>query len=778
MNENELSMKERGERRVWKAIVTKQGTLKKLSSLQLGQQIIFTDAIRILPSVREWIDITCAKVYRKELKDYFVDDEVLLTKITESFLYLVSSIYVEAGWSSAHKTATRHRKVAAIQSKIMPGLSFEQVWRFLEVIIEASEYFEVDKELTYKGNNPMWSMKYSCTLGEVISAKLALESIDAFFPKPMLVKPVDWFFDGEVLVGGYEHFQHSLVRTNSFEVDYNNFSPEVFKAVNYIQSVPWRVNKDLVRIVKEDLVHPKKEDYIKSLYPDADSSRWDVDLSDESKTTLSKEEISYIKSERIRFTEEAELFRAESGDYESALGKYRAVKLAVGIAEKYIDEEVIYFPHSYDFRGRIYPLSVGLSPQGSDHVKAMLEYYEGEELTEVGENWCWAYLSSLFGNDKIPFEERIEYGKTLIDTDYTQADEPYQFLAHQQEMKKFLLDRSYKVKARIHLDACNSGSQFTSAITGDRAGCIATNVIPTILEDGSHVRQDAYILVAEKALEMTKAMAVLAEEKEEELVLRFIQGLLEDNGRKICKTPVMVSNYGGTAGGRSEILWNMLRELGCERKWITKRNASLFSRIIGSSITGVLNGGKAFESYIQKMNNVIAKKNKPVIWVTADGFHVTHMKHGELKRKQVKCMLPGSRRPTIINKKIYSDKMSAAKMKSAISPNFIHSLDAELLRRVSLKMESQGIMYSDWIHDSFGCHPNYVDIMLDITKKEFKSLARRQPLKLLDEQLRAQADSSKQTIKALDEIKLPRLRGFDVTNGGLDIVMESNWFFS
>ncbi len=56
-------------------------------------------------------------------------------------------------------------------------------------------------------------------------------------------------------------------------------------------------------------------------------------------------------------------------------------------------------------------------------------------------------------------------------------------------------------------------------------------------------------------------------------------------------------------------------------------------------------------------------------------------------------------------------------MKSAISPNFIHSLDAELLRRVALKMRDAGVVDSDWIHDSFGSHPNDVDLMLMITKK-------------------------------------------------------------
>lgn len=239
----------------------------------------------------------------------------------------------------------------------------------------------------------------------------------------------------------------------------------------------------------------------------------------------------------------------------------------------------------------------------------------------------------------------------------------------------------------------------------------------------------------------------------------------------------MVSNYGGTQGGRAEILWDLMREFQVDRKWITKKNAALFARVVGDSIEGVLNGGKAFEIYIHKMNDLIAKKNKAITWETSDGFLVIHTKYKELKGKQVSCILPGARRPTTILKKNYSDKLSAVKMKSAISPNFVHSIDAELLRRVALKCKAAGIDRTDWIHDSFGTHPNHIEQLLYITKKEFKKLARRQPLRLLDEQLKEQIDSSKPTQKILAEIKFPQLKGFDA-RGGLDIVMESDWFFS
>jgi len=776
MNTNESRMKQRGETKVWNTIVTKTGSEKNIASIQLGQQIILEESLKILPQVREWIDKGSAKVYRKDLKDYFKDDEILLEKTTQSFLFLAGTFQWEANQVQKKKQqVNRHKKINTLRNRVLPDISFELVWRFVEIIVDLSEYFHVEKLLNYEQQGFRWNLKYSCMLSDVILEKLELEAIQAFYPMPMSNLPKDWSWSKELgIAGGYETYQYEMIRA-SREIDYSLYSQRIFDSVNYIQSTPWRVNSQLLNQVREDLRVPIKTDFVKTEYPDSEASQWDIDTKESS---LSEKELKLIENERKKFRELAELYNAEVGDYESAMGKYRAVRMATQIAEKY-ENQIIFFPHSFDFRGRIYPIPVGLSPQGSDAVKAMLEYADGEVLNRDGAEWAFAYLASLYGDDKLHFQERVQRGMDLINADYREADEPYQFLSHQIELGKIIDDPTVKFKGRIHLDACNSGSQFTSAITGDREGCIATNVIPTIDEEGKSIRKDAYLLVAEKALELTSVRIKAAQSYDEKEELEFFKSLLLKDGRKICKTPVMVSNYGGTAGGRAEILWNMMREFGVDRKWLTKKVASHFAGVIGDSITGVLNGGKAFEGYIHKMNNAITKSNRPITWTTKDGFHIVHSKHKELKPKQVSCFLPGSRRKTVIIKKIYSDDISIAKMRSAISPNYIHSLDAELLRRVAMKMRNHGIINSDWIHDSFGCHPNDVDLMLEITKEEFMKMMKKAPLKILDEELRAQSRLRKRRDKdILDKIKIPQLRGFNTSAGDLDVVKDSEWFFS
>lgn len=774
MSELESFMKQKGETKVWKTVTDKNGNGKKVGQTQIGQQMLLAESVQLVDKMRDWIDNKSTKINRKELLEYFFDDDILLKKIMDTLLLLSFTTYSYT-WKGDTKSKTRHKHINIIKKKLYPDLSFDIVWRFTEVLIDFSTFFEQVKNTEVKGENFQTNLSYVCTLPEKIYEKISQESFRAFFPEPIIEPPLNWVRseDGQV-TGGYHTFQYEMIRVRVGRTNYNRYSQQIFDAVNHIQSVPWKVSPVIVRQVEKDLKLPLREDYVKSIYPDSEFCQWHIDIKGEG---LPKSLVAELTEARNVYTKSVELYNAECQDFESAVGKYRATRLAIDIAKRYIGQEKIYFPHSFDSRGRVYPISVGLSPQGSDAIKAMIEYTDGEVLNEDGKNWAWAYLASLYGDDKITFYDRVERGKELIDTHYLEADEPYQFLAHQLEIKEFLKNPDHIFRGRVHLDACNSGSQFTSIITGDRAGCMATNVIPTYDENGLQLRQDAYLLVADKSLELTKQRIETNDDPDREKPLELLKTLLETKGRKMCKTPVMVSNYGGTAGGRSEIIWNMLREFNVDREFITKKNASLYSSVIGDSITGVLNGGKAFETYIHKMNTAITKNGKPITWTTSDGFFVTHVKQKELKPKQVSCLLPNSRRETVIYKKNYTDDINPTKMKSAISPNYIHSLDAELLRRVAVGMKERGIIETDWIHDSFGCHPNHVSLLLDVTKLTFKNMMLARPLDVLDRELRAQADESKATQKALSAIPVPKLGGVN-DDTDYDLVFASEWFFS
>ena len=69
--------------------------------------------------------------------------------------------------------------------------------------------------------------------------------------------------------------------------------------------------------------------------------------------------------------------------------------------------------------------------------------------------------------------------------------------------------------------------------------------------------------------------------------------------------------------------------------------------------------------------------------------------------------------------------------------------------------------------------------MLDITKNEFRKMVRRNPLIILDKQLREQVPPHNVKMQtAIGKIRKPTIDGFDGSRGTLDGVMDSDWFFS
>ena len=775
MQSNEKIMKEKGESKVWKSLIKSSGKAKDISSTQLGQQILLDEVLRIKEDFMAWVN-KCSKIDRLALRDTFIDDDITQGLLLNTLFFLAGSASGALDYKTTDRKVTRHKKIKSINEKIFPDLTFDRTWRVCEAIIDFSDFFAIEKAPVIVKGKFNWSLGYTCSLDESIFDKLSTQSLMAFYPMPMLEAPLDWKFEDGKISGGYKEYQYEMIRVKKKYLNYNKYSENIYSSLNYIQKQPWRVNEDLLKYIESDLRMPIKEDFIGTIYPDTDKCMFGIKINEEDHG-LKESELADIKLARKEFQQVVDLYQAEVKDFESAMGKYRAVKMAVEIAHSY-KGQTIYFPHSYDSRGRIYPLPVGLTPQGSDAVKALLEYADGEVLNRDGAEWAFAYLASLYGDDKLHFPNRVQRGIELINADYKDADEPYQFLSHQLELKKIVEDPSVEFKGRVHLDACNSGSQFTSALAGDLAGCLATNVIPTIGEDGICERQDAYLLVSQKSIELCKVVLEEDLTNEDREVYELLLSLLKENGRKICKTPVMVSNYGGTAGGRADMLYDMFRELGIERRFITQQNAIKFAKIIGDSITGVLNGGKGFEKYVQLFNNIISKKGTAVTWGTGDGFHVVHIKNKELPPKKLKLMLPNARKLTTIIKKVYSDEVAPMKMRSAISPNVVHSYDAELLRRTALKMKEEGIESSDWIHDSFGCLPNHVNDMLRITKEVFIEMMESKPLDRLHAEFRDQALLNGTTERQLAKVELPDFKGINWDKEGLSELNKSEWFFS
>jgi len=694
---NESVMSNKGTNKVLNSVKTKANNDKNLASTSAGMYLVSKEAIRLTQIMAD------NTAHRKPNWYKVVDLDIM-----------GSAIYLLASMVTLHNTDIKYKRHTVINkvSKELFNDDLKLGLSFTEWLVDNSEMFTKNtkivkgkKEITYSLNSE---------ISDEIIEKLNLQAAKAFYPLPLNVAPLDWVKEESgAYTGGYHTKQYPIVRKGKDKDQ--DISEEVLDSINIIQSTPWKVNKVVLEALKRDVVAPKKDDFITQVYP-TDGDKVQV----------------------------AEYYR-QKDTFISECGKYQALKLAMDIAEDVKDEDQIFFPHSMDSRGRVYPISIALQPQSESRIKALLMFKDSVILTEDGANQCYAYIGALWGEDKLPFEERVACGKTVIYNDYKDADEPYEFLALQTEMLAWEEDNNTPIHAHIHVDGSSNALQWMSAITGDHNGCVASNVLPTELG-----RQDIYTEVAIEAL--NRVSKDLTPEGQ------YIKRCLETEPRKYAKKVVMTAGYGSTLYGDTTTLLGKMSEFNFEAEFISIPVASKFAKLLRDSLTAKTKGAAKYMAWAKELcKEHVNDTNSAFSYYTQDGFKV-RIKKDEYKVEKIKIKLNGVQNTLSLNTK--TGKVSANKTASAVAPGFIHSLDATMLREVTRRCDADGITSFGMIHDAYSVNPNEVRTLLKHTRESFLDMNSKD----IVEDLRTQINPDSDKFEMIGEL--------DLTS-----VLCSEWFF-
>ena len=132
--------------------------------------------------------------------------------------------------------------------------------------------------------------------------------------------------------------------------------------------------------------------------------------------------------------------------------RYARFYSATRAAEMFRDYPAIYFVYFADSRGRLYPLTYGLNPQGSDLSKALIHFSEGMALTDQHSvRWFHVQGANKWGFDKATLNERMAWVKERTDlllsfaadpvnnAGWQEASDPLQFLAWCFEYEQYIL---------------------------------------------------------------------------------------------------------------------------------------------------------------------------------------------------------------------------------------------------------------------------------------------------------------------------------------------------
>jgi DNA-directed RNA polymerase len=571
---------------------------------------------------------------------------------------------------------------------------------------------------------------------------------------PMLVPPTPWVSSKG---GGYLTDAGGLVplvrtRNKSYLRELGNVDmPAVYQSLNAIQETAWKVNTSVLGVMRD---------------------AWDAGggiagLPDRDLTELPALPAFDMETYKVEQPEEFKAWKRKRADIyeENARATSQRVSAAqkIALAVRFSVEEAIYFPHSLDFRGRVYPVPGTLNPQGDDQAKALLTFAKGKPLGATGARWLAIHVSNLFGVDKVPFDERVkwvqDHHEQIMDSAlqpldgqrfWTEADSPWSALAACFEWAGCCMTGpEYVSHLPIALDGSCNGLQNFSAMLRDPIGGKATNLIP------QEKPADIYTQVMHVA-----AARIKKEAEGGDPMAAVWDGRLT---RDIVKRPVMTLPYGVTkAGMRGQIM----EKMGNNRDKGAHEEASYLAGVLWDAIGQVVIAARVAMDWLKGAAKVAAKGEMPVSWTTPAGFPVLQ-EYRESIGTRVQTYIGG--RTVDITVSVEGTKLDSRRQALGISPNFIHSCDASHLMLTVCTALENGIADFAMIHDSYGTHAADTDVLAASLRASFVEQYTREVLTDFSSELAAQLPAE----VAVELPELPPCGSLD-----LSLVEQSLYFFA
>lgn len=193
--------------------------------------------------------------------------------------------------------------------------------------------------------------------------------------------------------------------------------------------------------------------------------------------------------------------------------------------------------------------------------------------------------------------------------------------------------------------------------------------------------------------------------------------------RKLCKRPVMVLPYGGTREAVQTYIMEHVLERATEKneqhpfgnKLIPAVN--YLAGIVWDAMKKVVKGPRVTMDWLQSTARLMTAHNQRIYWTTPSGFWVKQA-YPSFKDRRIKTKL-GHQVIFFTHKEEVRDKLDNRKQTQAISPNFVHSLDASALVATIVRAQSRGVNAMAAIHDSYGTLAADMQVLMDTLRECF-----------------------------------------------------------
>lgn len=542
---------------------------------------------------------------------------------------------------------------------------------------------------------------------EALFAALEHEEVRHPVFMPTIIKPAPW---STMRDGGYHtemlRGQRELIRFNASQEEQKRKASRelshvqmgaVYDAINTVQEVGWRVNHRVYEVARHC---------------------WERDLAIAGLPRKTKVDISAVAPRpEAANTDEAvdRAWRRRTKNMHAANAKLPAFALrsqrTLDIAARFVDE-VFYFPHFLDFRGRMYPIpDPSFSPQGQDICRGLLTFAEGKPVDAQAAYWLAIQLANTWGMDKLPLDERYEWVLAQQDmwlsidadpmADKRWADSPgkdyWQVLAAVFEWVRYLNEGEGMVSALpIRVDGTCNGIQHLSAMVRDEEGGTSVNLIPDAIP------HDIYREIGSLVEDMCQ---MYIEEGGDGAVMaaRWLEACGGALPRSLTKRPVMIFPYGGTKEAYRKYTAEWMHDFDPMGEKIPPEMFSDMLRFMVNAIWAAVNvqlkKPKQVQMWLKTCAELACAAGTPLRWETPCGFVVRHF-YGERKMRQIETTIDGQLLK-LVDWKVTATLDTSEHLKG-IPPNFTHSMDASVLITTIVKAWNAGVDSITCIHDAYG----------------------------------------------------------------------------
>lgn len=652
------------------------------------------------------------------------------------------------------------------------GMKFH-VGKFLieELLKCQPALFKAVAKIKSKVGNPQLGLERTEVCNRILERDHEKLSILAPLVYPFIVPPKPWTSANE---GGfwthYQTLKFNLIKTRDKQTIKNaeehGLEP-VFKALNVIQATKYRINKKVLKVMEA-----ARNSGLGKL-PAQDSERVEVNgrYPLEEDIPWTDEEFAQKAKDKCPELNRWKQERSTAHDiWNRNVSKRQALIWKLKIANKFKDEEELYFTWSLDFRGRIYCVQPFINPQMDDSGKALVEFGESKPLGKHGLKHLLIHGANVYGYDKATLQDRVEWvynnSVDIIDSAdnpldgmqfWTTAEKPFLFLAFCFEFAAYITSsKGFESRLPVQTDGTCSGLQHFSALLRDEIGGEVTNLTPT------SEKADVYAEVAEIVNRK------LVEERGNYAEAWLKAGV----DRSICKRNVMTFCYGATRQGFSQQLIEHIIKEGIEVMPRDEFKAcNYLAGVNWSAIEETLLKSVEAMQFLQQLAFFMAKSQLDIQWNTPIGLRVTQ-DYRKTKTKKLDTHWGGTRiQPRLAFSTKKKNPMSS---KNGIAPNYIHSLDASHLMLTALKCFDQGVDTFSFIHDSFGTHACSMEAMSKVLRETFVEMYSGSLLDVFVSDVRKQIPD--ELLEEFEQIVVD----YKPTTGKLKIsdIKKSDYFFS